>query len=109
MARQSDGGGFGGWLKDFWNSAMMNGKKRARTNHEFSIGDVWNSEDASIAFLNGRMNSIDKTTIAEDWAQSACLRVAFRNKSCHPLLLSWVDQKGGCHHFYTLKVRQTIG
>jgi hypothetical protein len=41
-------------------------------------------------------------------AGGAPLRVAFRNKSRLPLILSWVDGNGKCHHFYTLKPAEIL-
>jgi hypothetical protein len=94
MAESRNSGG--GWLED-----LLSLMKRPRDGTSSkAIGDVWSSTSAEKAFSKGEMSSKD--------AGGAPLRVAFRNKSRLPLILSWVDRKGKCHHFYTLKPAEIL-
>ena len=88
-------GGFS--IKHFWSLISM--KKRPRKVDYPStsnvVDDVWSTKDGETAFQNGQMNSLNPK-------EKLPLRVAFRNQSSSPLMLSWLDPKGKCHHFYTL-------
>jgi hypothetical protein len=57
-------------------------------------GKVWSSHDAARAFVRGDMNS---------QAAGPDVRVAFRNLSNLPLIVTWVGEDGSCHHFYSLE------
>lgn len=71
------------------------GAKTSQSASSSVADDIWSAQDAEIAFQNGQMNSLNPK-------EKAPLRVAFRNQSNSPLMLSWLDPKGKCHHFYTL-------
>ena len=62
-------------------------------------GKVWSSNDAERAFYKGAMNSKEARRK---------VRVAFRNQSKLPLILSWVAENGKPHHFYSLNPAEVL-
>ena len=82
------------WLKDIF-APLIRPSKGAAAN----LGTIWQSENAERAFARGEMKSREA---------GKPLRVAFRNKSTIPLILSWVSEKNQCHHFYSLKPAEII-
>ncbi|CAB9502100.1 expressed unknown protein [Seminavis robusta] len=62
-------------------------------------GKVWSADAAGTAFSRGDMISKEG---------GAAVRVAFRNQSKLPLILSWISENGQCHHFYSLKPSQML-
>ena len=64
---------------------------------EGTPGTVWSGKDAERGFAKGAMKSQEA---------GRKVRVAFRNTSKVPLILSWVAENGQPHHFYTLRPAQ---
>jgi hypothetical protein len=62
-------------------------------------GTVWASHQAEQAFARGAMRS---------QAAGRKVRVAFRNQSKLPLILSWVAENGSIHHFYSLRPAEIL-
>jgi hypothetical protein len=85
--------GFSSWIRNIFSVATKPQQQGP------PLGTVWSSQDAERAFARGEMKSRDG---------GKPLRVAFRNKSTIPLLLSWVAENGKCHHFYSLKPAEII-
>lgn len=82
------------WFKDIF-APLVKPQTESRSN----LGKIWTSQDAERAFARGEMKSREA---------GSKLRVAFRNKSKIPLLLSWVAENGKCHHFYSLPPAEII-
>lgn len=64
-----------------------------------SPGTIWSGSAASRGFAKGAMKSL---------SAGQKVRVAFRNQSKLPLILSWVAENGEPHHFYCLKPAEIV-